>query len=73
MGLRWVVTDPGTFKHHDGRTYKAGSWTIRKEFYADGPSLFTYVVCKHGVPVDVGYDFGKLRQAKAYVEAQTGG
>lgn len=39
---------------------------IRKEWYADGPSLFTYRVRIDGITVEE--DFLTLRAAKAYVE-----
>ena len=39
---------------------------IRKEWYADGPSLFTYRVTINGITVEK--DFLTLRSAKAHVE-----
>lgn len=62
---RWVRAHP-----EGGRTqYRKGPWTIVKEHYADGPSLFVWVLYRDNVGgsgtrrVD---EFGRLRDAKAH-------
>lgn len=45
----------------DTTEYAQGPWVIRKEFYADGPSLFTWVLYCNGNRVD---ETRTLRAAK---------
>ena len=42
-----------------------GRWTIRKEFYADGPSLFVWVCVSPGEY----HEFNRRRDAVAYARS----
>lgn len=50
-----------------GSVYEAGVWTLRQEFYADGPSLFTWMLYRGG-PNPAVLEFPTKRAATTYVE-----
>lgn len=48
--MKWHRTQRDTGRDHVGAVYVSedGRWKIRKEFYADGPSLFVWVLYYDG-------------------------
>jgi hypothetical protein len=56
------VTDPTGYQT---ARYLWGEFEVRKEFYADGPSMFTFVLYRNGARVD---ERRTLRAAKALAE-----
>lgn len=53
--------------------YQSGPWTARKEFYADGPSLFVWKLTGPNeiMENDRWEEFGTLARAKAYADRAT--
>ena len=65
MTQTWKKTGTGVYPSL-GAEYSYGeTWKVRKEWYADGPSLFTWVVYKDGAAV---IDQNTLKAAKRLVE-----
>lgn len=56
------ITDPAG---REPARYTWGEFEVRKEFYADGPSMFTFVLYRNGARID---ERNTLRQAKALAE-----
>lgn len=51
-----------------GRPLIRNGWTIRKEFYADGPSMFVWVAERPGGERE---EFERRRDALTYAERNT--
>jgi hypothetical protein len=61
--MKWIRR-PDDGRTSLGPSYASGPWVIRKEFYADGPSLYTWVLYCHGNRID---EATTLRAAKALI------
>lgn len=66
--MKWHRTETDEGIGHTGtvETSDDGQWTITKEWYADGPSLFTWVL--RSADNETYEDFPTRRAARAHAE-----
>lgn len=64
--MRWTRT-PDDGRGSTGAVYRSGPWVITKSFYADGPSMFEWILT-NTENRSVHQTYPKLRTAKARAE-----